>query len=563
MLLLSRCVACRDDACDSPRMDSLLGPSSPSRRDFGYQTLNLSSRAPFPEPPSARDLYRASMQQPRRSTGTSPFWLDLDVASLPEATRGPCETFCQPQNWSSAFASPSDFTLKAYEAKPSSKGRYAYTLAIVSLAKPKDEPQKVRHAPTPPYSQPTYANHYNKYVVHPRLCDAFSAACHWSNAWVKTEKVQHVALVRKTEAEIKSFVHTMAFRLPGHNVAAMFKHKLSKTTSLEARAEAVVEVLSYILSISHLGVDRLVPLKEPVPQDMRVRLFLELAWGAGSGPTPTGSNSCDGRLESRDRLGLPTEWLMDMLKPSASASALPSKSVPPAMTLLPPLSCTLYVPPHEWRKRAKPGAFTVQVSNIHVTHAVQYTLTVLYHDAYDTPGAASVARRYSDFHALATHLEAKTALPVVALLPPKTLFASTDVRFVEHRSVRLQQFLNAVLGLSFTGMLDQTISMAAEPRVRAFLSLPAVQWNVVPHSHHALDRMDRFRAFSNSPTVSSSASPARKKLADVDKMLRDADRHDVDDDDDDEAHQLVALESSPYFMPRRAANPPAVRAGAA
>ncbi|OQR88288.1 hypothetical protein ACHHYP_06978 [Achlya hypogyna] len=526
-------------------------PCSPSRRDFGYQTLNLGVAKGVDATPSSRELFRTHT---RSSTGASPLWLDVDMATLPDGQRGPCETFCLPQNWSSAFASPRDFTLKAYEtAAP--HGKPVYTLAIVSLAKPKTEEPKVRISP-PPHSLPTYANDYKK-SLRSLVAASHAGGSLRSNAWIKTEKVQHVALVRKTAAEIKAFVHTMAFRLPGHNLAAMFKHKLSKATTLEARAEAVVDVLSYILSITHVGLDCLVPVKEPMPQDMRVRLFFELAWGSGLGLAPTGSNSCDGRLESSERLGLPTEWLMDMLKPSSSAPALPKHIalappiVPITMPVQPPPQCTLYVPPHEWHRRAKPGAFTVQVTHLQlVAGAVHYTLTVLYHDVYDTPLTATVARRYSEFHALATCVEAKTRLPVLPLLPPKTLFGSTSVRFVEHRSVRLQQFLDALLGLSFTGMLDQTISMVAEPNVRAFLGLPAVQWSVVPQ------RLDRFRAFSNSPTVSSSASPIKLTSKPVSP----------DDDDDDD--QLVAydgLSESPYCKPRRATNPPypAVRAGAA
>ncbi|CAK4072654.1 unnamed protein product [Aphanomyces euteiches] len=189
----------------------------------------------------------------------------------------------------------------------------------------------------------------------------------------------------------------------------------------------------------------------------------------------------------------------------------------------------------EWNKKAPEtsGAFTVQITSIHTptntdsaaSDVVQYIVTVLYVDPVN-PSAhltRTVLHRYADFWRLATHVHTKTKLDShMHQLPPKTLFRSADPAFLEARAVGLQRFLDTLLCLSFKGMLDQKIDMAAEPQVRSFLELPPVQWNVVAE-HPSKQDLDRFRALSNSSTASTrSISP-----------LKTSDDEDEDDDDTD------------------------------
>ncbi|OQS02126.1 hypothetical protein THRCLA_05477 [Thraustotheca clavata] len=554
MLLLSQC-ACQED-CSSPRRSVLSNPVSPSR-DFGYQTLNLEAKASSAL--QTQRINELAWIHKRSSTGTSPYWLDIDMNTLPDGQRGPCENFCLPQNWSAAFASPQDFTIKAYEAKAN-----VYTLAVLSLAVPKASPTEEIPAEKPKFTIPTYANHYNK-PPRQRLYDLHhsSSSNSWSNPWAKTNKVQHVAFVQKTENEIKTFVHSMALRLPGHNLATNFKRKLKQSTNMETRAEAIIDVLAYILCVTHVGHEFLVPLREPIVQDIRVRMFFQLAWGSALGPSPSGSNSCDGRLESQERPSLPLEWTNDVIKTSSSQSSFVSRSKQNTIVYVPKPQCTNYVKPQEWERRhPKPGAFTVQLTNIYVGQdgVAHYTLTVLYQDQTEKSSQITVSHRYNEFFELATHLQKKTGLSIMSMLPPKTFFASSDVLFLEYRSIRLQQFIHNMLALSFTGMLDQTISMVAEPQVRLFLKLPIVQWNVIPVGpvlRQPVAALDRFRAFSNSPTLSSHSSSSPMKLMD---------QEDSKDDEDDDT-PFVACEThseTPYYMPRRTSQRrPMARAGAA
>ncbi|KAG7395432.1 hypothetical protein PHYBOEH_003758 [Phytophthora boehmeriae] len=123
----------------------------------------------------------------------------------------------------------------------------------------------------------------------------------------------------------------------------------------------------------------------------------------------------------------------------------------------------------------------------------------------------TIDRRYSEFDELAATIEAKLpSLQIRDLLPPKTFFRYVSASFLERRAAYLQMFLERVLRLNFSGVLDQEIPLTAEPNVRKFLRLPRVEWIVVPWSRQSpliKTDPDPFHIrpnFSLSPTANSS-----------------------------------------------------------
>ncbi|RHY30558.1 hypothetical protein DYB32_004209 [Aphanomyces invadans] len=566
--------------------------SQPAAKQLGYERFNINSSYSAESPASSHAIHRhaatvsannlsipsssgsnlvvaptpsvkASLD-PFKSGRVAPLWLEGEEKSmgLPDGEVPNFQTFCPYERWSVAFASPGDFTIKAAHVKRSS-GTVLFNLALVGLPVPPPSASSVtsphhslsrgraeaNHVSTSFFSM--YASSDQRYAQFPRP---------------RQDKVQSVSIVTKTEEEITGFVHSMALRLPGHKIVSSFTRKMNKAgRKLDDRIAAVVDVLSFILSITHIGAHGLIPVKEPVPQDLRVRLFLHLhCWNTHMGAAPTGSNSCDGRLESQShsekmptptRKSIPSEWFTTSALPSkvallsnvSSSGAKASTSMRQSMSssnlprmrrrslpqpAVPMPYCTTYVPPNAWRKKAKSvaGAFTVVVSGIHVLDdgVVEYMLTVLFVDNLSpssAPRMKTVGHRYQEFNDLAVHIRHKTKMNVS--MPPKTLFRSVDPAFLETRSVDLQCFIDTLLPLHFIGMLDQRIDMAAEPRVRAFLELPTVQWSVVAELPTKKD-LDRFRALSNSSTASSRSLSLPKESDDEDS---DDGVHDDDEDD--------------------------------
>ncbi|KAH9103287.1 hypothetical protein LEN26_013729 [Aphanomyces euteiches] len=529
-MMLLQCGGCKDSS-ESPRLDSSMSRLHPRRgsvnEEFGYQTLHTyatSSQSRCVDSPLAQSSQSSGVPDPYKSKTAALLWIESDESSMGHADGDVpnFQSFCPPHKWSAAFASPGDFTLKAAHVKRS-HGTITYYLALIGLSIPTTSSGS--SSPLAPTTQ----------LPRSRTEGGFSPVS-------RKDKAQSVSIIPKTEAEITSFVHTMALRYPGHHVIALYSRKMQKARKLEARAQVVVEVLASILSITHVGLHRLIAVKEPVPQDLRVRIFLSLHLFRGT--LPTGSNSCDGRLESQQstseanaietRKPIPSEWLHPKQAPLPTRLAISSRKERRRSFRAVPC-CTTYVSPMEWNKKAPEtsGAFTVQITSIHTptntdsaaSDVVQYIVTVLYVDPVN-PSAhltRTVLHRYADFWRLATHVHTKTKLDShMHQLPPKTLFRSADPAFLEARAVGLQRFLDTLLCLSFKGMLDQKIDMAAEPQVRSFLELPPVQWNVVAE-HPSKQDLDRFRALSNSSTASTrSISP-----------LKTSDDEDEDDDDTD------------------------------
>ncbi|POM65675.1 Hypothetical protein PHPALM_18572 [Phytophthora palmivora] len=175
--------------------------------------------------------------------------------------------------------------------------------------------------------------------------------------------------------------------------------------------------------------------------------------------------------------------------------------------------CVRFIDPGFWMEETpNDGSFTVEMSSVTVMDGVaKFAISVLFY-ANGELQTITVNRRYSEFDELTVTLAEKIpSLHLRKLLPPKTFFRYLSASFLERRAAQLQLFLEHVLRLNFQGVLDQEIPLTAEPRVREFLKLPAVEWIVVPWSKQSPTpkaTRDGFRSnFSLSPTAPSEFSP--------------------------------------------------------
>ncbi|KAG2764942.1 hypothetical protein PC129_g7493 [Phytophthora cactorum] len=441
--------------------------------------------------------------------------VDLDELELPEMHEALCRVFCQPNLWSPAFASPGDFTIKMSSVFLD-RGEICFRLAV--------------------------------------MCCCARSICDGSRVKPSSKRQYYVSYVERTQHEIVQLTEALSLQYLGHRLAnKMPTHGTRLITTPKQRAlneygDEVIQFLSFVMQITEIGFNGLVKLTEPVSSNVRVRDFLGLALSFGE-QTIVATSSCDARIEGQDggnRPVLPSAWLDIDVNMSTDASfygkwyatrrsprdeafsRVLGRTYDNGITcgdfgqLMRSNSCinrsgagkcVRFVDPSYWLDEApNDGSFTVEISSVTIMDGVaKFAISVLFYSNGELE-VTTVDRRYSEFDELATTLEEKVpSLQIRKLLPPKTFFRYLSASFLERRAAYLQQFLARVLRLNFQGVLDQKIPLTAEPRVRDFLKLPAVEWIVVPWSKQSpTPRAARegFRSnFSLSPTAASEFSP--------------------------------------------------------
>ncbi|TYZ59410.1 hypothetical protein PybrP1_001031 [[Pythium] brassicae (nom. inval.)] len=412
-----------------------------------------------------------------------------DEMAIPEHHVGVYQTFCQPQQWSPAFTSPGDFTIKMASVF-TKDGELCFQIAVI--------------------------------------CACIKALRDGVRVKEVSKRKSYVKHIRRTQSELARFTESMTLRYVGHRLAdKMPKHASLLPASrdqstLDEYGEEVILFLSYLLTISEIGFNLLVTLTDPVVKHILVREFLDLSMGYGD-QALLATSSCDARIERQElRPLLPSAWLdvdtggtPDLAQskscyfhfsPRGSIEDPTSRSFsrfsdgnsePPPSLLYRSQSdgfrptttirssaskCIQYVAPASFHdEKHADGAFTVEISGISIASGyAAYTISVLAY-VFGSLETTSVDRRYSEFDALARTIESKVdSLRVRKHLPSKTLFRYLSASYLERRAASLQVFLEKLLRARFVGFLDQEIAIAAEPNVRQFLDLPSVEWSLVP-----------------------------------------------------------------------------------
>lgn len=425
---------------------------------------------------------------------------DSDEMAIPEHHVGVYQSFCQPQQWSPAFASPGDFTIKM--ASVSQKdGETCFQIAVI--------------------------------------CSCIKAIRDGARIKDAAKRKSFVKHIRRTQSELARFTETMTLRYVGHRLADKMPKARSlpfsahSQGSLDEYGEEVIIFLSYLLSITEIGFNLLVTLSDPVAKNILVREFLDLSLGYGD-PALMATSSCDARIERQElRPMLPSAWLDvdtgaatmtsmdlthskscyfhfsprggdDITSRSFSRFSESNFDAPNALYrsqsdgLRPTTAnskfcaskCIRYVPPTRFHSdKHVDGSFTIEISGVSITNGhANYTISVLSY-VLGSLEISNVDRRYSEFDALAQKLEAKVdTLRVRRHLPSKTFFRYLSARYLERRAASLQGFLEKLLRIHFLGILDQDIAIIAEPNVRKFLDLPNVEWSLVAQSNEARAR---------------------------------------------------------------------------
>ncbi|KUF91922.1 hypothetical protein AM588_10004269 [Phytophthora nicotianae] len=423
-----------------------------------------------------------------------------------------CRVFCQPSSWSPAFASPGDYTIKMSSVFLD-HGEICFRIAV--------------------------------------MCCCARSICDGSRVKPASKRQYYVSYVERTQQEIVQLTEALSLQYLGHRLAnKMPTHGTRLITTPKQRAlneygDEVIQFLSFVMQITEIGFNRLVKLKEPVSNNVRVRDFLGLALSFGE-QTIVATSSCDARIEGQDggnRPVLPSAWLDIDVNMSTDASFYgkwyATRRSPRGEAFSRVLGrtfdngsdfgllvrsnsclnrsgagkCVRIIDPSYWLDETpNDGSFTVEISSVSIMDGVaMFAISVLFYSNGELE-VTTVDRRYSEFDELATTLEEKVpSLQIRKLLPPKTFFRYLSASFLERRAAYLQQFLARLLRLTFQGVLEQEIPLTAEPRVREFLKLPAVEWIVVPWSKQSPTpraARDGFRSnFSLSPTAASEFSP--------------------------------------------------------
>ncbi|OWZ02685.1 hypothetical protein PHMEG_00025712 [Phytophthora megakarya] len=403
--------------------------------------------------------------------------VDLDEIAIPEMHEGLCRVFCQPNSWSPAFASPGDFTIKMASVFLDN-GEICFRIAV--------------------------------------MCCCARSICDGSRIKPASKRQYYVSYVERTQQEIAQLTEALSLQYLGHRLAdKMPTHGTSliatpKQRALNDNGNEVIQFLSFVMQIVAIGFNKLVALKEPVSNNVRIRDFLGLALSFGE-QTIVATSSCDARIEGKDggnRPSLPTAWLDIDVNMSSDASFYGKCCINRSGTG----KCVRFIDPSLWlNEMLNDGSFTVEISSVAAIDGIaKFAISILYY-ANGELEVTTIDRRYSEFDELAVKLEEKIpSLRLRKLLPPKTFFRHLSASFLEHRAMHLQVFLERVLRLKFQGVLDQEIPLTADPNVRAFLKLPAVEWIVVPWSKQSPTpkARDDFRSnFSLSPTAASEISP--------------------------------------------------------
>ena len=424
---------------------------------------------------------------------------DLDELPIPEMYEGLCRVFCEPNLWSPAFASPGDFTIK-----------------MASI-----------------------------FQVHGEVCLRIAVMCCCARSIRDGSRIKpaakrqyYISYVERTQQEIIQLTETLSLQYLGHLLADKLPtHGTSlirKQRALDEYGEQVIQFLSFVMQITATGLNRLVTLKEPVSSNVRIRDFLGLALNFGE-QTIVATSSCDARIEGQDggnRPVLPSAWLDLDLNMSSdvsyherwNATKRPQFNGNICSDFGPLMrsssldrsgsgKCVRFIDPCYWfQETLHDGSFTVEISSVSIVDGVaKYAISVLFY-VDGSLQVTTVARRYSEFDELALVLEDKMpSLQIRKLLPPKTLFRYLSASYLERRAASLQLFLERILPLEFKGALHEKIPFTAEPHVRGFLKLQAVEWIVVPSSKLSptLKRVrNDFRMnCSLSPTTASDFSP--------------------------------------------------------
>uniref|UniRef100_A0AAV1UYM5 PX domain-containing protein n=1 Tax=Peronospora matthiolae TaxID=2874970 RepID=A0AAV1UYM5_9STRA len=470
-------------------------------RNYDNLMANRELQVKSGAPSALMDIVRTPDRWKGRATKNLALYnVDLDELQLPDMHEGLCRVFCQPSTWSPAFASTGDFTIKMASVD-ANKGEVCFRIAVMCCcARSIRDGTRVK-----PVLKRQY---YTSYV----------------------ERTQR-EFVKLTEALSLQFLgHFLAERMPTHGARSIRKQR-----ALDEYGEEVAQLLGFVMQITAIGFNRLVALKEPISSNVRVRDFLGLALGFSEQPV-VATSSCDARIEGRDgsyRPVLPVAWMDANPSVSSDANCYKKLNVTKrsscdcthdSVNRLDPhmLSrsinqpgtgkCVRYIDPSYWvDETPNDGSFTVEISSVSVVAGVAiFSISVLFF-ASGNLKVTTVDRRYSEFDELARALEEKApSLQLRKLLPPKTFFRNLSVRYLERRAASLQHFLERMLHLSFQGILDEEVPLTAEPYVRRFLELPAVEWIVVPWSklspRHKINREDFRTNLSLSPTAASEFS---------------------------------------------------------
>ncbi|CAI5737010.1 unnamed protein product [Peronospora destructor] len=386
---------------------------------------------------------------------------DLDEIQIPEMHEGLCRIFCQPNLWSPAFASPGDFTIKIASAFQV-HGEVCLRIAV--------------------------------------MCCCARSICDGSRVKPAAKRQYFISYVERTQQEIIQLTETLSLQYLGHRLTEKLlthgKSLIRKQRALDEYGEQVIQFLSFVMQITATGLHKLVALKEPMSSNVRVRDFLGLPLSFTEQKI-VATSSCDARIEGQDgsnRPVLPSAWLDFDSNMSSDVSFYGKRNTAKRSQFYGNI-CSDFGP----------------LMRSFMDGVAKYAISVLF---FVDGGleVTTVDRRYSEFDELALALEDKVPLlQIRKLFPPKTFFRYLSASYLERRAASLQLFLERILSLNFKGALNEKIPFTAEPNVRGFLKLPAVEWIVVPLSKLSPTSKRARDGFqmncSLSPTAASEFSP--------------------------------------------------------
>lgn len=460
-------ISCASEKDSTPPVNSTKNKTT---RRYSYESFTVSSTTSSSDQHQtidrANDLNREHAQKLIYSA--------IGKTVIPKGCKGYYTRFRCPYEWTSAFSTAGEFTVKLANVRLD-KGQVIYRLAV--------------------------------------LCSWYMDSEGRVSRGVEHRLHAFVSFVEKKDEDFHQLAKRFTLLYLGHNLRK-YLPKLARAnisnTVLARRGLDILDFVMYLLTIDAIGHNRLVQLhsSQIASNHPLVRAFLNLPLVQECQDAVFSSaTSCNARMERRKYSSFPPEWMMESPTSYKSPGTGSSMSHSSSMSMKAfkietqdqhdrrlhhHVICTTFVSPKHWKKTEtrchEPGAFTLELSSISIVEKNEsvawYNIDILYYDAQSTK-TMNVRRRFSEFHALAGKMQLiLRPHQVLSELPGRTLFSyrSMDESFLEQRSAGLQQFLEFLLGLKIVGFVGQDIEVSADPTVRQFLNLPKLEWTLVPKS---------------------------------------------------------------------------------
>lgn len=440
----------------------------------------------------------------------------LDELPIPDHHVGLYEFYCRPNTWSPAFAAPGDFTVRMANVQYHN-GDVVFDIAVICscvLRVASDQPARAIKRVSKRKSFVKHIKRTHSELV--KFMDAMSLA-YLGHAFAEKVPPKRQGLLfgvpgkreltEMGDRVVQLLTDVLLLNEQGFNRLVPLQEPVLRHTSVRAFLDlAAVAVSDVLLLNANNSCDARLERPEERPLlpsawlDLEISVAIDGSQGAnhsfesirGNSLIPhTPKKSCYfaqsprvifDDLISRSFNRFDTSSLDVIpyhLTRSHSCDKLGRSSTPWGASN----KCIRFVPPNKWIRdgMATDGGFTIEISSIQILkgHA-HYQISVLYYNR-GVLEVNHVQRRFSQFCELVQTIDQKLPLLYVSkLLPSKTLLRSLNAAYLEHRAKELQRFLELFLQLKFLGALEEEIPMVAEPNVRHFLSLPSVEWTLVP-----------------------------------------------------------------------------------